>query len=377
MKPLDPTIDDRIGALLKGSLYDATPAQRQETLLPLFRARIEHAAATCAPYSRYVAHWPIPLDEAATLAELPYLPVSVFKQDPPLSCLPADAKVRTIVSSATTGQAPSRIVVDTPTAKAMARGAAAILKDYIGPGRRPLLIVDAAQSNNPNTALSARGAAIRALMPFATKTDAVLRDADQLDLDLDALQQAAASYGDQPVLIYGFTYVLWFHFAEVLRDRGVTLSLPNAHILHSGGWKKLIDQAVAKEEFNAGLAEVVGCPPENVIDFYGMVENIGVVYPDCTQGNKHAPAFADVLVRDPLTLAPLGEGHTGIIQVASVLPTSFPGHVLLTEDLATVIHDDHCPCGRRGLAFRLNGRIPKSETRGCGNVIAQRRGTHV
>jgi phenylacetate-coenzyme A ligase PaaK-like adenylate-forming protein len=99
-----------------------------------------------------------------------------------------------------------------------------------------------------------------------------------------------------------------------------------------------------------------------------MVENVGVIYPDCNHGNKHVPAFAEVIVRHPLTLEPVEVGERGLIQVCSVLPTSFPGFLLLTEDMAEVIGHDDCPCGRRGMSFRFAGRAPKAEVRGCGNL---------
>jgi hypothetical protein len=66
-------------------------------------------------------------------------------------------------------------------------------------------------------------------------------------------------------------------------------------------------------------------------------------------------------------------GENGIVQVCSVLPTSFPGNLLLTEDMAQVIAYDGCPCGRRGISFRFAGRIPKAEVRGCGNIKANGR----
>jgi hypothetical protein len=103
-----------------------------------------------------------------------------------------------------------------------------------------------------------------------------------------------------------------------------------------------------------------------------MVENVGVIYPDCDHGNKHVPAFAEIIVRNPLTLAPIKIGEQGLIQVCSVLPTSFPGFLLLTEDLAEVIGWDKCPCGRRGATFRFVGRLSKAEVRGCGNLEAAR-----
>jgi hypothetical protein len=77
-------------------------------------------------------------------------------------------------------------------------------------------------------------------------------------------------------------------------------------------------------------------------------------------------------VRNPLTLEPVAPGEHGIVQVCSVLPTSFPGHLLLTEDMAQVIAYDGCPCGRRGISFRFAGRVPKAELRGCGNIESKR-----
>ena len=80
-----------------------------------------------------------------------------------------------------------------------------------------------------------------------------------------------------------------------------------------------------KQLFNEQLARVFGCSADRIIDFYGMVESVGVIFPDCPEGNKHGPAFGDVIVRNPLTLEPVAAGEHGIVQVCSVLPTSFPG----------------------------------------------------
>ena len=114
-------------------------------------------------------------------------------------------------------------------------------------------------------------------------------------------------------------------------------------------------------------------PADRIVDFYGMVENIGVIYPDCKEGNKHVPSFGEIVVRNPLTLHPVAEGERGIVQVCSVLPASYPGHLLLTEDIAEIVTYDGCGCGRRGTCFRFVGRVPKAELRGCGNIERQRR----
>jgi hypothetical protein len=176
--------------------------------------------------------------------------------------------------------------------------------------------------------------------------------------------------------VYGFTFILWNHLVKPLMAEGICLNLPNARIMHSGGWKRLQDQAVEKTVFNEQLARVVGCTPDRIIDFYGMVESVGVIYPDCSAGNKHGPVFGDVIVRNPLTLEPVAAGEHGIVQVCSILPTSFPGHLLLTEDMAQVLAYDGCSCGRRGISFRFAGRIPKAELRGCGNLETRRSATN-
>ncbi len=364
----------RISELLSQDPYDYTVKDKDTFLLELLKERVLTAAGLSDTYGNYVKHWPVKPDTANNLYELPFLPVSIFKRNPPLALVPDDTIQRIMTSSATTGQEPSRIALDRETAARMSRGIMSILKDYIGTERRPYIVVDSKVTNPNSENLGARAAAIRGLAPFANEITYCMRydDNGSLELDRDALLEFAGKHGDKPVLVYGFTTILWFDFIQAVRKLDISINLPHAHVLHSGGWKKLINMSVTKKEFISQAADIFGCPGENIIDFYGMVENLGVIYPDCSEGNKHAPVFGEVIIRNPLALKPVMEGETGILQVCSILPGSFPGHLLITEDLAMVIHYDNCPCGRPGIAFRFQGRIPKSEVRGCGNVTALR-----
>jgi hypothetical protein len=253
----------------------------------------------------------------------------------------------------------------------MTKGVVAIAQDFIGASRRPFLVVDVPGSvRGGEPELGARGAAIQALQPFASDVTYCLSQDHhgKLTLELDRVRKFASLRRNSSVLVYGFTYILWKHLAKPLLADGMSLDMPHVHILHSGGWKRLQDEALEKPAFNEAVARVFGCSPDRVIDFYGMVENVGIIYPDCSMGNKHVPGFGEVIVRHPLTLEPVAAGEQGIVQVCSVLPTSFPGHLLLTEDIAKVVSNDGCPCGRRGPGFRFVGRIPKAELRGCGNT---------
>ena len=61
-------------------------------------------------------------------------------------------------------------------------------------------------------------------------------------------------------------------------------------------------------------------------------------------------------------------GEEGVLQVLSPLPRSYPGHSLLTEDLGVLLGEDDCPCGRKGKYFKVTGRVPRAEVRGCSDT---------
>lgn len=363
-------VAQQLDDLLLGPPFAREPGERHAKLLAVLQAELSYAIERHVPLRRYVEAWPVDYRGAQRIADLPYLPVGVFKADPPLALVSPEAIVRTLASSATTGQTPSRVVLDTETSRRMVKGVTSIIRDFIGPMRRPYLVIDTPESLLGGAQLGARSAAIQGLRSFATDITCCLQsDADgQLRLDERALLAFAEQVGNADALVYGFTYVIWQHFVLPLRARGITLRMPNVRLLHSGGWKRLQDQAVPREAYAGGVASVFGCTAERIVDFYGMVENVGIIYPDCEHGNKHVPAFAEVIVRDPLTLEPVQIGAQGLVQVCSALATSFPGFTVLTDDIAEIIRYDGCPCGRRGTCFRFVKRVPKAEVRGCGNI---------
>ena len=105
-------------------------------------------------------------------------------------------------------------------------------------------------------------------------------------------------------------------------------------------------------------------------DFYGMVEQVGSIFVECEEGYLHAPIFADIIIRNKMTMEPLAFGQEGLIEVLSILPRSYPGHVLLTEDLGTILGEGDCCCGKKGKYFKVKGRLPKAEIRGCSDTHA-------
>ena len=80
----------------------------------------------------------------------------------------------------------------------------------------------------------------------------------------------------------------------------------------------------------------------------------------------------DVIIRRSSDFSVAGQGERGLIELLSVLPTSYPVHVLLTEDEGEVLGVDDCPCGRLGKYFKIHGRIRSAELRGCSDTYERR-----
>ncbi|MGC1275482.1 MAG: hypothetical protein WBC44_17375 [Planctomycetaceae bacterium] len=347
--------------------YALPPAAKRDYLLTQLTALQRHHAERCPPYARLVVDWERRGAKSESIEDLPFLPVTVFKEHDLRS---GDGDAMAVRSSATTSGVASRVYSDKETRKRQSRSANRIWVDFVGEERRPYLVFDLEETVRGIAGLGARGAAILSLAHLASEFHFVMRsDGNRLRLDADALLRAVEAIGDRSFLAYGFTYLL--HQAHVeLHDSGNELppAHPESRLLHSGGWKRLQANAIDKVRFNDDVSRPWQLPASAVTDFYGLVEQVGVPYPDCSEGLKHAPYWAEVIVRRTDTLTPAGVGETGLIQLMNCLPLSGPHHNVLTEDLGETVVEDGCACGRRGRAFRFVGRAPRAELRGCSDV---------
>jgi hypothetical protein len=213
---------------------------------------------------------------------------------------------------------------------------------------------------------SARGAGILGFSIFGSKSFYALKD--DMSLDVDGLKSFVEQYKGQRVLIFGFTFMIWQHFIKELEKLQWILELPQAIAFHGGGWKRLHEERVSNQDFKARLRNVTNI--QEVHDYYGMVEQTGTIYVECEHGHLHCSAYSDIIIRDYDRFSELPLKHTGIIQVLSLLPESYPGHSLLTEDQGTVWGIDDCLCGRMGKHFTIEGRLQHAEIRGCSDTYA-------
>lgn len=299
------------------------------------------------------------------LADLPFLPVRLFKTMKLQSAKDTEIS-KILTSSGTTSQQVSRIAVDRTTSLLQTRALASIMRSYIGPKRLPMIIVDSSAVLRQRDSLNARGAGLVGMSNFGRDHLYVLDE--DLRLNVPALMTFLEKHHGSEILVFGFTFMVWQYFYQELRRTGDVLPLEQAVLIHSGGWKKLQDQAVNHAVFKESLRQV--CGVQRIHNFYGMVEQVGSIYMECEEGYFHAPHVADVLIRDHRDWSVLPFGQRGLLQTLSVLPRSYPGHSLLTEDMAIAHGVDDCLCGRNGLRFTVDGRMPRAELRGCSDTHA-------
>lgn len=309
------------------------------------------------------------------LEDIPAVSASVFKELGAGLQSVDKADIQFALQSSATSGVPSTVVVDKLTAKRQSKAMIKVLSDFIGPERRPFLLMDIDPRSGYRHLLGARFAAVSGYLTFASKVGYFLK-ADERQVsyfDVEAMQAFLAGLDAcRPVVVFGFTYILYAQVLQHIRRAGRTLQLPaGSKVIHIGGWKKLESEKIGKEQFNRQLADCFGIRPEDIIDIYGFTEQMGLNYPDCPCGCKHTPAFSRVLVRDVVSREVLPAGRQGMLEFITPIPHSYPGNAVLTDDLG-VVEAGPCPYGRPGTRFRILGRVKKAEVRGCGDILSSK-----
>jgi len=345
--------------------YNLCLPERRKRMLGDLNALSQHHAAHCTPYRQILDGLWGGQTSADRVEDVPYLPVSLFKTHQ-IRSIADDAVRATLTSSGTTGAAVSQVFVDSETSNKQQRGLANSLGHILGKKRLPMLVLDTdATFRNPKY-MNARGAGVLGMMRFGRDHHFALTP--DLDPALEVVDAFLEKYGDQQFFMFGFTFLVWARFHKAFKDRGLDLS--NGVLIHSGGWKKMVEQAVNNPVFRASFKAYFQL--EKIYNFYGMVEQLGSIFLEGPDGLLYPPNFSDVIIRDPETFGPAPTGTPGIIQVLSLIPGSYPGHSLLTEDMGVIEAVDAGHKGWNGNGLRIIGRVPKAELRGCSDVISQK-----
>mgnify|MGYP000225920123 CR=1 FL=1 len=139
------------------------------------------------------------------------IPISLFKTEN-LKSIPDSEIFKIITSSGTSGVA-SHLYLDAFNAQNQQLALYNIVKDFIGSSRLPMLIVDTPEILKNRDAFNARGAAVLGFSIFAKRKYYALKP--DLSVDLESIRTFIQTYRNQPVLIFGFTFMIWHISAKL------------------------------------------------------------------------------------------------------------------------------------------------------------------
>ena len=256
------------------------------------------------------------VEEDFELEEIPYIPVSIFKKFDLLS-IPKENIFKTIFSSATTSKTPSKIFLDRITSELQTKALVSIITDFLHE-KMDFLILDSKETISSSDKIKSRASAIRGFLPFMKSIKFTLNE----DLKIKNLELQQIKNENQ-YCFFGFTWLIYQIIKENKNNKEIKNNLSKLNspfILHLGGWKKLTDINITREEFYKEISEFFNTEEDKIIDIYGMTEQLGTVYPDCKFGNKHVSMYSEIIIRNPLTLKNEEIGKSGLIQLLSPIP---------------------------------------------------------
>lgn len=345
--------------------YGLEKTEKEQFLTGILSELTIHHYENCPAYKKIMKAVGFEAGEIGSYYDIPFLPVRMFKEYE-LKSIPAGEIQKTMTSSGTTGQNVSKIYLDKATSARQTKVLTKIVASYLGTKRLPMIILDSPSVLKDRAMFSARGAGILGFSIFAK--DRFFALDENMCLDVEGLKDFLEKHKGENIFLFGFTFMIWKHFYYELIQSSYRPDLSLGIMIHGGGWKKLIAESVTSDQFHKALKEVCGI--RRIYDYYGMVEQTGSIYMECECGRLHTSVFSDVIIRRAFDFSVADYGEEGMIEVVSVLPFSYPGHVLLTEDIGVILGEDDCPCGRKGKYFKVNGRIKNAELRGCSDTYA-------
>jgi len=347
----------------KNSTFSLAKPEKDIFLLERLNNLTEFHLENCSEYFSLLSKFNILSSKATNIEDIPFIPVRLFKHIDLLS-VSKNNVIKTMTSSGTSGQEVSRIYLDKETSAFQVKILSKILSDFIGPKRLPMLVIDCKSIISNREKFSARTAGVLGFSMFGRDVEFALDD--DMSVNFQRVTDFVEKYKDENILIFGFTYIIWRHFIEELEGKEKKINISNGILIHGGGWKKMELESVTNEEYKKRILDILNV--KRVHNYYGMVEQTGSIFMECECGFLHASSFSDIIIRNPENFHPKGIKQNGLIQLLSVIPKSYPGHSLLSEDMGEIYGIDDCKCGRKGKYFKVYGRLKNAELRGCSDT---------
>jgi phenylacetate-coenzyme A ligase PaaK-like adenylate-forming protein len=322
-----------------------------------------HHYKNCEIYKKIIKNLKFKIKKKNKLENFPMLPVRIFKKYD-LQSVSKNKVIKKLVSSGTSGQELSKIYLDKENARNQIIVLKKITETILGNQRLPMLIIDRDPKIFDRSVFNAQLTAIYGFSIFG-KHYCYLLD-EKGNIDYKKLNEFLKKYSHGNFFIFGFTSLVFENLIQKLSTKLIYSNFQNGILLHGGGWKKLDKLKINNDSFRKKLFSKIKL--KKIHNYYGLVEQTGSIFIESNEcGYFHTSVYSDILIRDN-NFEISQKGKKGLIQLFSLLPTSYPGHNILTEDIGEIVGEDDCKCGKQGKYFRVHGRAKKAEIRGCSDA---------
>ena len=162
----------------------------------------------------------------------------------------------------------------------------------------------------------------------------------------------------------GAPFILYFVMEELERNGESFDFGERGAVGTGGGWKIYEDKRLPVKEFREKVEKLLGIPPENCLDLYGMVEGNGWMV-HCPEGHYlHVPTtYYHAMVLDE-NGEQVSYGEKGRFAFLDGLATSYPSFIISGDEVRML---EHCPaCERETPVLEPEVKRAKGdEMRGC------------
>ena len=297
------------------------------------------------------------------IKDIPYIHNDLFKEFDLYSVKKKNI-FKILKSSGTSSLKQSKIFLDKENAINQSLVLSQLFKSNFGGKRFPMLIIDKNPKFKSPKEYDAKTAAFLGFSLFGFDHTFLLNDKGKIDYQI--FEKFVEKHKGK-IFIFGFTSFIYDVLIKRFNKKNLMKMLKNSFILHGGGWKKMQNQKISNEKFKKLLNTKHNI--QRVINYYGMIEQAGSIFFECEKCNYFKSSiFSNVLIRNK-NLQVEENGKPGLVQMMSILPMSYPGHCILTEDIGYMKKDKKkCNCGTEGSSFKILGRTAVSKIKGCSDV---------
>ena len=338
-------------------------SENYKNFIFLIKKQFLYHYKNCKRYKNFLRNQNINIYKINKNYDFPFIHVNSFK-DQDLLSINKNKIFKTLFSSGTSNQKLSKIHLDKINAKNQIIALKKIVCSILGNSRLPMLIFEKDPKILEKRKFGAKIAAIYGFSIFGKSHTYCIDKNNNLNYSL--LNNFLKKFANQSFLIFGFTSSIYLNLIKNFKKNKINQDFSKGILIHGGGWKKLEYEKIDNLKFKKKLKKNVNL--KRIINYYGVVEQTGSIFLECEKCNVfHTNPFNDVIVRDKF-LNKSKENEKGILQLLSILPSSYPGNSILFEDEGMIISFKNKNCNNTGKSFQILGRIPRAEVRGCSDA---------